>query len=149
MAIGIAILQRNSKGNLDLIFMKEFAAERQVELDIELDPGEYVILPRTSGCTLRRTPNAKQEYIKLLDESSGDLHPLAELQIKDIFRRLDKYMINNIVEFAEFQEFYARLGLTISEADFNLRILKRFCNNNEGGINKRGFCEFWKDSIRT
>jgi len=32
MAIGLAILQRNSKGGFDLIYMKEFCAERQVEL---------------------------------------------------------------------------------------------------------------------
>ena len=90
--------------------MKEFSAERQVELDVELEVGEYVILPRTSGCTLRRPLAAKPEYIKLID-SNGDLHPIAELCIRDIFRRLDKIMINNILEFSEFQEFYGRLNI--------------------------------------
>jgi hypothetical protein len=50
MSIGVAILQKTSKGSHDLIFMKDFSAERQVELDVELEPGEYIILPRTSGC---------------------------------------------------------------------------------------------------
>lgn len=72
-----------------------------MELDVELEPGEYVILPRTSGCQLKRPNKAKNENIRLID-ASGDLHPLAELCIKDIFRRLDKYSINNIVEFGEF-----------------------------------------------
>lgn len=81
--------------------MKEFTGERQVELDVELEAGEYLVLPRTSGCTMKRPPGAKSEYIKLLD-ASGELHPLAELCIKDIFRRLDKVIINNIIEFSEF-----------------------------------------------
>ena len=50
MAVGVAVLQKTSRGGLELIYMKEFSAERQVELDVELEPGEYVILPRTSGC---------------------------------------------------------------------------------------------------
>jgi hypothetical protein len=70
-------------------------------LDVELEPGEYLILPRTSGCNLKRPPNAKAEYIKLV-EASGELHALADLCIRDIFRRLDKVMINNILEYNEF-----------------------------------------------
>lgn len=128
--------------------MKEFSGERQVELDIELDVGEYLILPRSSGCSLKRPPAAKSEYIKLLD-SNGDLNPLAELCIKDIFRRLDKVIINNILEFNEFQEFYARLNINFTEQDFQRNILKKFCNNDEGGVSKRGFLDFWKDAIRT
>ena len=128
--------------------MKEFSAERQVELDVELEAGEYLILPRSSGCTLKRPPAAKADFIKLLD-SNGDLNPLAELIIKDIFRRLDKVLINNIIELNEFQEFYGRLNINLSEDEFNKKIVKRFCNNEEGGINRRGFVDFWKDSIRT
>src|SRR4051812_38777114 len=101
MAIGLAILQRNKRGGFDLIYMKEFSNERQVELDIELEPGEYLVLPRSSGCNLRRPLGAKSEYIKLVD-GKGDLNPLAELCIRDIFRRLDKVQINNILEFSEF-----------------------------------------------
>jgi hypothetical protein len=101
MAIGVAILLRNSRGGLDLLYMKEFSAERQVELDVELDAGEYIILPRTSGCGLKRPTAAGSEYIKLLD-INDELHPFADLVIKDIFRRLDKVLINNILEFSEF-----------------------------------------------
>ena len=36
----------------------------------------------------------------------------------------------------------------MSESDFKQKILKRFCNV-EGGVNRRGFIEFFKDAIRT
>lgn len=94
--------------------MKEFSQERQVELDVELEAGEYIILPRTSGCTMRRLPNARSEYIKMID-SNGDLHPLVDLTVKDIFRRLDKIVINNSLEYPEFKEFYARVNLSLTE----------------------------------
>ena len=58
MAIGIAILMKNKKGSYDLVFMKEFSAERQVELDVELEQGDYIIMPRTSGVALKRPINA-------------------------------------------------------------------------------------------
>jgi len=63
---------------------------------------------------MRRLPNAKSEYIKMLD-SNGDLHPLVDLTVKDIFRRLDKIIINNVLEYSEFKEFYARLNQQLSE----------------------------------
>ena len=119
-----------------------------MELDVELEAGEYLILPRTSGCNLKRPPTAHAELIKLL-EASGDLNPLAELCIKDIFRRLDKVMINNILEHGEFQEFFSRLNIQFSEQDFQKKVLTKFCNNEQGGVNKRGFLEFWKDAIKT
>jgi hypothetical protein len=113
--------------------MKEYSIERQIELDIELDAGEYIILPRTTGTGLKRPQNAKSENIKLLD-SNGDLHPLAELMVNDLFKRLDKVVVNNVLELAEFQEFYGRLGdqpgQTISPEDFKSKILNRFANNS-------------------
>lgn len=127
--------------------MKEFSQERQVELDVELEAGEYVILPRTSGCTMRRLPNAKSEYIKMID-ANGDLHSLVDLIVKDIFRRLDKIVINNMLEYSEFKEFYSRLNIQLTESDFQSKILNRFCNH-AGGVNRRGFLDFFKDAIRT
>lgn len=55
-------------------------------------------MPRTSGVALKRPITAKNEFIKLLDKN-GNIHPLVELAIRDIFRRLDKHTINNILEF--------------------------------------------------
>ena len=148
ITLGVAILHKNKNtSELDLIYMKEFSAERQVELDVELDAGEYVILPRTSGCTIKRPPNAKSEYIKLLD-GNGELHPLVELCIKDIFKRLDKVIINNILEFSEFEEFFGKMKIDFTEEDFRRKVLSKYCNNEEGGVSRRGFLDFWKDGVK-
>lgn len=81
-------------------------------------------------------------------DGQGDLHPLVELTVKDIFRRLDKIIVNNSLEYPEFKEFYSRVNIQLNESDFAQKILKRFCNT-QGSVNRRGFIEFFKDAIRT
>ena len=51
--IGIAVLKRTSSG-VELVDIKDLVSERQCELELDLEPGTYIILPRTSGCMLRR-----------------------------------------------------------------------------------------------
>jgi hypothetical protein len=51
--ISIAILRRTSEG-VDLIDLKDFVQDRQCEIEVNLEPGSYIILPRTTGCHLKR-----------------------------------------------------------------------------------------------
>ena len=105
-----------------------------MEIDIELDQGEYIVIPRTSGCTLRKNPfMADDPVIRLLEASGEDLNPLLDLTVREIFRRLDKIVINNSLEYAEFQDFYKRVGTKLSEEDFRKTILRNYCSSNEGG----------------
>lgn len=118
ITIGLVILKKTSNGrslnkedkgqaqgqenpSYELIYLKEFQTERQAELEVDLDAGEYVILPRTSGCGLQRPPDASSEKRELL-KKNGELSSLAELTIKDICKRLDKIEISNAVEYEEF-----------------------------------------------
>ena len=72
--IGIAVLKRVQNG-VELIDIKDLVSERQCELDIELEPGTYIILPRTSGCMLRRPSFAEHESIRLMDHNKN-FHPI-------------------------------------------------------------------------
>jgi len=73
---------------------------------------------------------------------------VAELIIKDIFRRLDKITIDNSLSYSEFNEFYQRLSLPpmtmMNEETFNREILAKY----GGQMNKRGFLNYWKDVIK-
>jgi len=109
-AIGILVLKRVQTGNgFEVAYNKEFTFERQVELEVVLEPGEYVVVPRTTGCNLRKPDNLKGETISRLLDSQGDLDPIAELIIKDIFRRLDKITLDNSLSFTELSDFFTRL----------------------------------------
>lgn len=74
-------------------------------------------------------------------DSAGDLNPVTDLIVKDIFRRLDKIVINNALEYPEFSEFFSRLGgRKLSEEDFRQTILKNYCCAERAGqVNRRGF----------
>lgn len=46
-----------------MIDLKDYAIERQVELDLTLDAGSYIILPRTTGCMLWWPQDAGEDNI--------------------------------------------------------------------------------------
>ena len=109
-------MKRVEHGNgFEIVAVKDFILERQVELEVVLEPGEYVVLPRTTGCNLRKPDSSSRSDTtlppSLLDSTGTDLDPIAELIIKDIFRRLDKLTIDNSLSYNEFKEFYKRLSL--------------------------------------
>jgi calpain-15 len=60
--IGIALLRRTLDG-VELIDLKDFTNARQVELEANLDPGSYLIVPRTTGCTMSH-PNHSDKHHK-------------------------------------------------------------------------------------
>lgn len=46
---------------------KEYLMERDTEIELILEPGNYLVVPRTTGCGLKRPDSADAESIKLLD----------------------------------------------------------------------------------
>lgn len=114
MDIGIVVLKRTRDG-LELIDLHDFQMVRQQELELTLEPGSYIILPRTSGCTLRRPEEAVDENISLLEKDLVTsppcyfLHPLFEATIEDIFSKFDMSM-NGVLGFQEFKGFMQVIG---------------------------------------
>ena len=50
MSIGISVFKQDPKtGELEFITAKTLSNSRQTLLDIELKPGRYYLVPRTSG----------------------------------------------------------------------------------------------------
>ena len=91
ISIGITVFQRNiTTGELEFVKASPMSNKRQIQLEIELEVGHYYIVPRTSGCGLMRPLEAKAEGKIPILKKNGDLTPLVELTVKDIFRRLDK-----------------------------------------------------------
>ena len=63
--IGIAVLKRTME-SFELVELKDFIQDRQCEIELNLEKGSYIVLPRTTGCTLRRPENAPIEQIQLI-----------------------------------------------------------------------------------
>ena len=128
-----------------LLDLKDFVQDRQCEIEVNLDPGTYIILPRTTGCTLRRPqetivapdqqyrvplmqPCSDKEELKSvsINTSNGvyQMSMLFESTVADIFRKFDM-LLRRELGFSEFKGFCECVGRHITEAQFN-GLLARF-----------------------
>ena len=95
---------------------------------MNLDPGDYIILPMTSGCLLRSPLEISPEKQKLLN-SDGNLTALFESTLKDIF---NKFETDKVIKFEKFRKIFEAFGKNITEAEFKQKVLKKFLNKDEG-----------------
>jgi calpain-15 len=102
----IAILRRTERG-IELYDLKDFIGERECETTVDFEPGSYIILPRTTGCALRRPYGAPTEKLKL--SHNQHLHPYLETTIEDIFRKFDM-LLNRELTYCEFKGFCECIG---------------------------------------
>lgn len=89
-AAGFALLRRKKDGGLSLIGLQEYEMDRQSQLEIDLEAGEYFFLPRASGCCLQKPPTAHYDKdATTLVDTTGQLNGLTRASISSIFKRLD------------------------------------------------------------
>ena len=144
-AVGISVLRRLQTGKgFEIAYNKEFAIERQVELEVELEPGEYVVVPRTTGCNLRKPDSHRSDQLSSLLTPSGDLHPHAVLALNDLFRRLDTLTLDGALSFTELSTFFARLSLPFTQDSYQTLLRAHCPGHTEHGLDRRAFCEWWR-----
>jgi len=138
--VGIVILKK-TEDSAELIELRDLVSERECEIEVILDPGSYIILPRTTGCGIQRPCN-KTNGVRLVKED-GELNWMFELALKDIFRRYDM-LLNHELIYPEFKGFYECVSKKITEEEFNENILKKYCSTSKG-LTYRGFKDFFLD----
>jgi calpain-15 len=143
--VGLVVLRRELDGSLTLVHNRELSFERQIECEVILEPGSYIILPRTTGCLLRRPHDAPREKTKLLN-SKGNLSDVAESAVSDVFRKFDMLLTRELA-FNEFKAFHEAISKSITEVEFRQKILKKYCSTDKG-ITLTGFKEFFRDAIK-
>ena len=138
--LGLVVLDM-SDGGFKLFKAKEAVSERHIELDLDIEADKtYLVWPRTSGCCLARPPNARSENFEWYQE--GELHPLFESTIKDLFRKANK-MLGEDLTFTEFSTIMNKVGLNISQEDFN-DIVQRLPSHEEG-LTQEGLIEYFRE----
>ncbi len=78
-----------------------------------LEAGQYLVVPRTSGCSLKRPELADPESVKLMD-STGNFHPFFVATIADIFNKFD-LVTSHSIDYKEFKGLLEILGKTIKD----------------------------------
>ena len=86
--ISVAVLKRLQNNNVELIDFVDFKFERQVHLELDLDPGSYIILPRTTGCALKKMGEVTSGAVPLADRM-GQMTDSLKSVVVDIFRKFD------------------------------------------------------------
>lgn len=79
--VSIAVLRITSQG-VELVDLKDFVVDRQVEFEVNLELGRYIILPRTTGCVALRN---RREFPGYDSESRGQLNHKAPLFVPCAF----------------------------------------------------------------
>lgn len=124
---------------------KDYAICRNSDIELILEPGQYIVVPRTTGCGLRRPDSAEPEMIKLMD-TQGNLNPIFNSTITDIFNKFD-LIVSNTIDFKEFKGFLEIFGKSIKdENEFKTSILSKY-NSHEGALTLRGFRDWWKQQL--
>lgn len=118
---------------------------RDCEIEIILEPGSYIVVPRTTGCNIQR-PNedAEEVNLPLLDEN-GEMNQYLSITVEDIFRKFD-LVINNLIDFKEFKGLFDIIGKKITEVEFK-NILQEY-TSYENGLTMRGFKQWFVDQIK-
>lgn len=113
-----------------------------MEVELILEPGSYIVVPRTTGCGLRRPEGAETESIKPID-GSGNFNSMFASAIEDIFKKFD-LVVSHTIDFKEWKGFLEIIGKSSgNEADFKTNILGKF-TSFEDGLTMRGFKEWWR-----
>lgn len=73
---------------------------RDCEIECILEPGSYIVVPRTTGCSIKRPNDAEPENIRLFEED-GSTNCIFVSTINDIFKKFD-LVISNTMDFKEF-----------------------------------------------
>jgi hypothetical protein len=120
---GVVILKRDLDGST-LAHHKDYIISRDCEIECILEPGSYIVAPRSTGCAIKRPSSADPENIRLLDERGNPTEMYISTLI-DIFKKFD-LVISNSIDFKEFKALFEIIGKKITEIEYNTQIVPKY-----------------------
>ena len=155
ISISVLKLELNNNSNKNEIIhiqTYDFSMSPNLQLEFNLPPGQYLIVPRTSGCLFGRSllNNLKTEnknndnVVEIYNMETKIFSSIFINTVKDIFKKFD-ILLNKSLGFREFKQFLECVKVDTSSFDENVfkNITEEFQSYN-GCITENGFVEFWK-----
>jgi len=151
--ISVSILKLDlNKNEISHIQTYDFSLTSNLQLELNLPTGQYIIVPRTSGCLFGRNilnninNNNENGVTKLYNIETKTFSNIFINTIKDIFKKFD-ILLNKYLSYKEFKQF---LECVKTENDsFNENAFKEITNKYQSYnncITENGFIEYWKDT---
>ena len=114
--------------------------DRDTAVQLNLEAGKkYIILPRVAGVGFIKDPNVIFEPFEWM--SSGQMHPLFDSAIRDLFRKWN-LVITDLLVYSEFYKMMKAVSIDYSETEFQ-QILIDFPSYQQG-LTPNGLVEFIK-----
>ena len=149
MDISLTILKQDvQKNEISHLQTLDFSITSNIQTELNLPPGQYIILPRTSGCLFGR-PFDKPipENTPIFNYEEKVFSNVFINTIKDIFKKFD-LLLNRKLGYVEFKGFYEAINKdSISENEFEEKILNVY-QSHEGGLTEKGFIDFFEDNFK-
>ena len=155
ISISVLKLELNNNSNKNEIIhiqTYDFSMSPNLQLEFNLPPGQYLIVPRTSGCLFGRSllNNLKTEnkindnVVEIYNVETKIFSSIFINTVKDIFKKFD-ILLNKSLGFREFKQFLECVKVDTSSFEENVfkNITEEFQSYN-GCITENGFVEFWK-----
>ena len=150
MDISLTILKQDvQKNEISHLQTLDFSITSNIQTELNLPPGQYIILPRTSGCLFGR-PFDKPipETTPIFNYEEKIFSNVFINTIKDIFKKFD-LLLNRKLGYVEFKGFYEAINKdSISENEFEEKILNVY-QSHEGGLTEKGFIDFFEDNFKS
>ena len=153
MDISLTILKQDNNANeITHIESIDFTIAPNIQIELSLPPGNYIIIPRTTGCffgkpyeKLFNSGNSDRSEINLYNHEEKRLNPVFIATIKDIFKKFD-LLLNRRLGYNEFKGFWECIkNSSLSQNDFDNSILLKYANYDKG-LTEKGFIKFFEDS---
>lgn len=149
MDISISILKQDmSLNEITHVESLDFTIAPNAQVEINLPPGNYIVLPRTTGCFFGRP------FEKMSDDTICELYnheiqlpsPIFVSTIRDIFKKFDM-LLNRELRYSEFRGFWECItNNTITKEEFEESILTKYTSSNLG-VTEKGFINFFIDNL--
>jgi hypothetical protein len=149
MDISLSVL-RHDTGNNEITHIEtlDFTIAPNIQIELTLQPGNYIILPRTTGCFFGRPYDSNSKPVNndtpIYYDYEKRLNSVFISTLKDIFKKFDM-LLNRELKYNEFRGFWECVtGSSISNDEFKAKILDKY-NSSGTGITEKGFINFFED----
>ena len=153
--LSVSVLKLDlNKNEINHIQTYDFSLASNLQIELNLPAGQYIIVPRTSGCLFGRpiinnfnnNNNDVNNNTNLYNIETKTFSNIFINAIKDIFKKFD-ILLNKYLSFKEFKQFLE--CVKTDNESFNEREFEKIINKYQSFnncITEHGFIDFWKDS---
>lgn len=146
MDISLSVFNYDSLTNeISHIQTLDFAHTPGLQQELMLPKGNYLVIPRSSGCFMGKPLEFKtNRTLTLYDKGKKEFNPIFTNIVRDIFKKFDLQM-NNKLTYTEFKGFCeCTTKSSLEKNEFNTKIISLY-EHHESGITEKGFIQYWKD----